>query len=74
MEIIQILVDKIRQKTDLTGRGVRIAILDSGIDVMHPDLDPCIQAYGNFSVSNFATKKDIFGSGTRMASIISAKL
>ena len=67
------IVDKIWQKKDLTGRGVRIAILDSGIDVMHPDLDPCIQAYGNFSVSNFATKKDILGSGTRMASIIAAQ-
>ena len=67
------IVDKIWQKKDLTGRGVRVAILDSGIDVMHPDLDPCIQAYGNFSVSNFATKKDILGSGTRMASIIAAQ-
>jgi subtilisin family serine protease len=67
------IVDKVWQKKDLTGRGVRVAILDSGIDVMHPDLDPCIQAYGNFSVSNFTTKKDILGSGTRMASIIAAQ-
>lgn len=67
------IIDKFWQKKDLTGRTVRIAVLDSGIDVMHPDLDPCIQAYGNFSIGNFSTKKDLSGSGTRMASIIAAQ-
>ena len=67
------IIDKYWYKQNIRGKGVRISILDSGIDVLHPDLENCIQAYGDFSVGPFKTKEDLFGTGTRMASIIAAQ-
>ncbi|WP_405877372.1 S8 family peptidase [Streptomyces sp. NBC_00005] len=50
-----------------TGKGVKIAVLDTGIDATHPDLKGQVVAEKNFSTSPDATDK--FGHGTHVASI-----
>ncbi|MHC3468141.1 S8 family peptidase [Streptomyces sp. 7R007] len=50
-----------------TGKGVKIAVLDTGIDATHPDLKGQVIAEKNFSTSPDATDK--FGHGTHVASI-----
>jgi subtilisin family serine protease len=52
----------------LTGRGVRVAVLDSGIDATHPDLQGKVVAEANFSDADSTT--DRFGHGTHVASIV----
>jgi subtilisin family serine protease len=52
----------------LTGRGVRVAVVDSGIDATHPDLRGKVVAAANFSDSGTTT--DRFGHGTHVASIV----
>jgi len=50
-----------------TGKGVKIAVLDTGIDPTHPDLAGRIAATANFSDAEDAV--DHFGHGTHVASI-----
>ncbi|MFI5793289.1 S8 family serine peptidase [Streptomyces sp. NPDC051677] len=48
------------------GKGVRIAVLDTGIDTTHPDLKGQVVEEKNFSTA--ADAKDRFGHGTHVAS------
>ncbi|MEU3611200.1 S8 family peptidase [Streptomyces sp. NPDC006872] len=48
------------------GKGVRIAVLDTGIDTAHPDLKDQVIAERNFSAA--ADARDRFGHGTHVAS------
>lgn len=51
-----------------TGKGVKIAVLDTGIDATHPDLKGQVVAEKNFSTA--ADADDHFGHGTHVASIV----
>jgi hypothetical protein len=54
-----------------TGAGVRVAVLDTGIDATHPDLQGQVLAGYDF-VNDDADPLDDHGHGTRMAGIIAA--
>ncbi|WP_371934722.1 S8 family serine peptidase [Streptomyces sp. KL118A] len=49
------------------GKGVKIAVLDTGVDATHPDLKDQVIAEKNFTAS--ADAKDRYGHGTHVASI-----
>ena len=51
-----------------TGEGATVAVLDTGIDVTHPDLADAVTQGRNFTDSD--TEDDRFGHGTHVASII----
>ncbi|MET8447335.1 S8 family peptidase [Streptomyces sp. NPDC005209] len=51
-----------------TGKGVKIAVLDTGVDATHPDLKDQVIEAKNFSGAADAT--DHFGHGTHVASIV----
>ncbi|MHC5906230.1 S8 family serine peptidase [Streptomyces sp. S6] len=55
-------------KSGYTGKGVTVAVLDSGVDETHPDLKGVEVAQKNFSGS--PDGKDHFGHGTHVASIL----
>jgi subtilisin family serine protease len=51
-----------------TGRGVRVAVLDSGVDTSHPDFAGRVAAVHDFTGS--ADDGDVDGHGTHVASIV----
>ncbi|MGW2894981.1 S8 family peptidase [Streptomyces sp. NPDC001212] len=54
-------------QTGYTGKGVKIAVLDTGVDATHADLKSQVVAAKNFSTARSTT--DRFGHGTHVASI-----
>jgi hypothetical protein len=55
-------------KAGYTGKGVKVAVLDTGVDQTHPDLKGVETAQKNFS--NSPDSKDRFGHGTHVASTL----
>ncbi|MBL1105829.1 S8 family serine peptidase [Streptomyces sp. 5-8] len=55
-------------KAGYTGKGVKVAVLDTGVDTRHPDLKNQVVASKNFTPAADAT--DHFGHGTHVASIV----
>lgn len=53
------------------GDGVRVAVLDTGIDRDHPDLESAIEAYANFTASPFDADRN--GHGTHCAGTVGAR-
>lgn len=56
--------------------GIKVAVLDTGIDVEHPDLKGQIKSYSfaNLDLSRPSGDKDIIGHGTHVAGTIAAKI
>ena len=54
----------------LTGKGMKIGILDTGIVPTHPDLKGKMIAYKNFSPATSNTPSDGFGHGTHVSGTI----
>ncbi|MEU2063099.1 S8 family serine peptidase [Streptomyces sp. NPDC013455] len=55
-------------KAGYTGKGVKVAVLDTGVDTTHPDLKDQVVGSKNFTPAADAT--DHFGHGTHVASIV----
>lgn len=55
-------------KAGYTGKGVKVAVLDTGVDTRHPDLKDQVVGSRNFTSAADAT--DHFGHGTHVASIV----
>ncbi|WP_229881683.1 S8 family peptidase [Streptomyces alanosinicus] len=55
-------------KAGYTGKGVKVAVLDTGVDTRHPDLKHQVIAAKNFTAAKDAT--DHYGHGTHVASIV----
>lgn len=54
------------------GKGVIVAVIDTGVDLTHPDLTANLLANGyNYGDGN-ATPQDVLGHGTKVAGIIAA--
>ncbi|MBS3089706.1 S8 family serine peptidase [Candidatus Pacearchaeota archaeon] len=65
-------------KSCLTGKGVEVAVIDTGIDYTHPDLGGCFGAGCKIAggwdfVNNDSDPMDDDGHGTHVAGIIAAK-
>lgn len=54
------------------GQGVRVAVLDTGVDAQHPDLGSAVKLLADFSGSAFGSR-DRQGHGTHCAGIIGAR-
>lgn len=56
------------------GRGIRVAVLDTGIDYNHPDLKDRVKGGINFTTNNPNDYMDRQGHGTHCAGIIAASI
>ena len=73
--------DKVHSIYNLTGRGVRVAVLDTGVDLEHPDLRGSVVAQHCFTRNGCApwntaegtNAQDDHGHGTLVAGIIASR-
>jgi len=74
--IPQVNIDSVTQTYSVTGRGVEIAVLDSGIDTDHVDLQAVLATQKCFAddCSNGANRaEDDWGHGTHISGIIASQ-
>ncbi len=62
--------DQLRTQYGGTGAGIGVAVLDTGIDVTHPELQGQVTAKGNYTDSPGDGTTDVPGHGTAVAGII----
>ena len=78
---VAVSADTVHDALKLTGRGVRIAVLDTGIDVEHPDLRDAVVAQHCFTQGDCPPSRsdessqaqDDNGHGSHVAGIIAAR-
>jgi membrane-anchored mycosin MYCP len=56
-----------------TGRGVKVAVIDSGVDIDHPQLDGQVDEGRDFLFGDATGRQDCVGHGTGVASVIAAR-
>jgi len=56
-----------------TGKGIKVAVLDTGIDLNHPDLTPAIKKTSSF-IEGETVQDSVAGHGTHCAGIITGPL
>jgi membrane-anchored mycosin MYCP len=56
-----------------TGKGIRVAVVDSGVDAGHPQLSGHVTAGKDFLHGDPSARQDCVGHGTAVASIIAAQ-
>jgi len=68
--------DQVWSQLGVTGEGVTVAIIDTGVDYTHPDLGGCFPdckvLFGWDFVNNDADPMDDYGHGTHVAGIVAA--
>ena len=73
--------DQVRSLYGLTGKGVRVAVLDTGLDITHPDFGGAVLAQQCFTrsacpplrASTGANGQDDHGHGTNVAGVIASR-
>jgi len=55
------------------GKGIKVGVIDTGIDIDHEDLKGKVKAYANFTTSDRNDIEDENGHGTHVAGIIAAQ-
>lgn len=55
------------------GKGIKVGIIDTGIELNHPDLKNNIKDYANFTTSDKRAVTDENGHGTHIAGIVAAE-
>jgi thermitase len=63
-------VDAVEAWSVTAGSGIRVAVLDSGVDLDHEDISARVVARANFSGAT--TADDIYGHGTHMTGTVAA--
>ncbi|GEM47679.1 S8 family serine peptidase [Deinococcus cellulosilyticus] len=82
--VTQTGVDYVQQELGFTGKGIKVGIIDSGIDVDHPDLKNRIVAQKDFVGDDYDSSQDRIprpdpiaddcdGHGTHVAGIVGAR-
>jgi membrane-anchored mycosin MYCP len=69
----ELMFDPERLAPFATGDGVRVAVIDSGVDADHPQLRDQVAAGRDFLHDNATGRQDCVGHGTAVAGIIAAK-
>lgn len=57
-----------------TGQGVKVAVLDTGVEANHPDLSGQVLAGKDFMNDGYAANQDPHGHGTHVAGIVAASM
>ena len=74
----EVWTQKDAQNRDITGQGVKIAVLDTGVDYSHPALGGCLGAsckviLAKNTIVNTTDISDVHGHGTHVAAIAAGK-